>query len=474
MPNRLRVLIVEDDADASENLRDILSLDDHQVTLESAAKSALVRAKSGTWDVVILDRNLPDGVADELIPAFKSALPMSEVIVVTGYADLDGTIAALRAGAADYIIKPINPDALRASLIRIAQKRRTEKELREERQFAQTILETAEAIILVLNTHGRIVRFNPYLAELTGYSLEEVADHDWFETFIPEEDRPRIRDVFERTVQQLESRGIINPILTKTGQTCDIRWSNTVLKDMDGKVTGVLTVGLDITDLITAQKRLLQAERLAAIGQTMAGLAHESRNALQRVQNSVELLELELEDHPQALADLAKINRASNDLRDLLEEVRQYAAPIHLEKTPSNIQQVWRSAWESLHVRRQGRDVRFHDRMDKSPAATNIDTRRMEQLFRNLFENALDACHDPVEIGVECECQSDALRILVRDNGPGMQSSEKDHAFEAFFTTKATGTGLGLAIVKRIIDAHNGSICISNSPTQFEIRLPIA
>ncbi|MCA9201267.1 MAG: PAS domain S-box protein, partial [Planctomycetales bacterium] len=310
MPNRLRVLIVEDDADASENLRDILSLDDHQVTLESAAKSALVRAKSGTWDVVILDRNLPDGVADELIPAFKSALPMSEVIVVTGYADLDGTIAALRAGAADYIIKPINPDALRASLIRIAQKRRTEKELREERQFAQTILETAEAIILVLNTHGRIVRFNPYLAELTGYSLEEVADHDWFETFIPEEDRPRIRDVFERTVQQLESRGIINPILTKTGQTCDIRWSNTVLKDMDGKVTGVLTVGLDITDLITAQKRLLQAERLAAIGQTMAGLAHESRNALQRVQNSVELLELELEDHPQALADLAKINRA--------------------------------------------------------------------------------------------------------------------------------------------------------------------
>ncbi len=336
MENPLRVLIVEDDEDARESLRDILSLDDHQVEAVATAGAALGNRKFAQSDVIVLDRQLPDGLAEELLPQFKQLAPHSELIVITGYADLEGTIKALREGAADYIVKPINPDALRASLVRIAERRRIEGELQKERRFAEEVLETAEAIILVLDLQGRILRFNPYLTQLTGYTLEEVRHQNWFDRFIPGRDITRVRGVFGRTVQQLQTRGVVNSIRTKSGRLRSIRWSNTTLKDEHGEPAAILSVGLDVTHVMHAQDQLLQSERLAAIGQTMAGLAHESRNALQRIQAVLEVLELQFEDQPEILRDLATIDRASRDLRNLLEEVRAYAAPIHLE-APSDL-----------------------------------------------------------------------------------------------------------------------------------------
>src|SRR5579885_3267166 len=112
----LRVLVIDDDADTRNNLRDILELDDFQVETAGTVAEVLQSRNWHGYLAILLDRRLPDGTAEELLPRLRQLAPDASILVVTGYADLQGAIAALRQGAADYILKPINPDALRASL----------------------------------------------------------------------------------------------------------------------------------------------------------------------------------------------------------------------------------------------------------------------------------------------------------------------------------------------------------------------
>ncbi len=114
---RLDILVIEDDPDARANLRDILELDDHRVTTVGSAAEALKQADLGRFSAIILDRRLPDATAEQLMPKLKAAHPDAAVIVVTGYSDLQGAIAALRQGATDYILKPLNADVLRPAWV---------------------------------------------------------------------------------------------------------------------------------------------------------------------------------------------------------------------------------------------------------------------------------------------------------------------------------------------------------------------
>ncbi len=412
MPETLDIYVVEDDDDARKGLIDILKLDHHRVTAFSTAQAALDHDLFQHVDVVLMDRRLPDGLAESLLPRLRSVASGVDFIIITGYADMNAAIAALREGVSDYLLKPVDPDALRATLARLAKRRSVERELYRQRRFAEKLLDTAEAIILVLDPQAKVLRANTYLLDLTGYTLAEIAGTDWFERFIPPRDQEKIREVFLETVQQVKTRGIINPILTRDGRECDIRWSNSTLRNAAGETTAVLCVGLDVTDHVKAQEQLLQSERLAAIGQTMTGLAHESRNALQRLQNAVELLQDELAGQTQALADLAKIERAGQHIRDLLEEVRAYAAPINLHLVSESISSIWRRAWRSLEHRLVEREAAICESLpegnDPARMMACVDARRMEQVFRNLFENTLDAA--PIRCGFTSKARSTATR----------------------------------------------------------------
>ncbi len=471
------VLLVEDDPDTQANLCDILEIDGNRVAVAGSAKEALERKDWAGLRVVILDRRLPDGNAEELLPELKQLAPQADVIVVTGYADLDGTITALRQGAADYIIKPINADALRASLRRITERHKMQHALHEEHELAERILNTAEAIVLVLDLDGNIVRFNPYMERLSGYTLDEVKGKSWFETFLRHGEQTRIEEVFRQTVDGERTTGTINPIVAKDGTEREIRWSNATLTDEHGDATSVLAIGLDITEFLDAQKKILQSERLAAIGQTMAALAHESRNALQRIQAGIEMVQLELSDDHAARGDLMRIETASDDLHGLMEEVRAFAAPINVDRYQCDLAKLWRRAWEHLAIARKGRDASLQEICDVDLQCT-VDGIRFEQVFRNLFENALAACADPVQINVTCSAvriaNQDGIQICVQDNGPGLTPEQRGKVFDAFFTTKSRGTGLGMAIVKRIVEAHDGQIEVGSSEggAEFVITLP--
>jgi signal transduction histidine kinase len=345
-----RILAVEDDRDTQSNLRDILELDGYQVDVAATVQETIRRANWQEYFAFILDRRLPDGTAEELLPQIRKAAPSAGILIVTGFADLEGTIAALRQGVDDYIFKPIDADALRASLIRI-------RKLREAR---------------------------------------------------------------------------------------------------DG---------------------LIQAERLAAIGQMVSGIAHESRNYLQKISGSAETLELHCGGDPQALVEIATIGRACDGLTRLLNDLREYAGPIKLERCRWDIVKVWRAAWKSVVTQHRDKTAEIVEQLDSGSAWCAIDAFRMEQVFRNLFDNALSACSPPARISVRhANGKLDQMvRITVSDNGPGLPAEQLSRVFEPFYTTKTRGTGLGLSIVRRIVEAHGGTITAvggSNGGAAFELAIP--
>src|SRR5205809_134190 len=125
----LRVLVVEDDPDTQANLRDILEMDGYAVEAAGSIAQTLARADWAGLFAVILDRRLPDGSAEDVLPRLRALAPDASVIIVTGLTDLTGVIAAIRQGAADYIIKPIDPDLIRRRLAGLAARRRAADEI---------------------------------------------------------------------------------------------------------------------------------------------------------------------------------------------------------------------------------------------------------------------------------------------------------------------------------------------------------
>jgi signal transduction histidine kinase len=268
------------------------------------------------------------------------------------------------------------------------------------------------------------------------------------------------------------------PILCRGEVLRWLVWNAQRLDDFDGQ-PAVLAVGQDFTERRVAQEQLLRSARLAGIGQMITGLAHESRNALQRIQSCSEMLELEVASNDEAMQLVRRLQEAQDNLRRLFDEVRGYAAPIQLERTACRLESVWREAWNLLEASRRGRDAALVEVADGVETTVTIDRFRLVQLFRNLFENALAACRDPVEIRIVCRespvAQRPALEVRIQDNGPGLTSEARQSVFEPFFTTKTKGTGLGMAIARRIVEAHGGHIAVGDQWTagaEFVVTLP--
>ncbi len=356
---------------------------------------------------------------------------------------------------------------------KVTERTRMRNMLHQEKEFSEGLWEHAQAIILVLDVRGCIIRYNPYLEDITGVPHREVKGLDWFDRFVPARERDRLREVFEETFRS-DTSATVSSLLTESGRERRISWSNKSLKNMAGRTIAMLSVGQDITELNQAQQRALQAERLAGIGQMSTGLAHESRNALQRIQACAEMLELEVEGNGEALDLVRRIKLAQDHMHRLFDEVRGYAAPVNLDRSACHLGSVWREAWELLLPQWEGRIAELVERNTGTELGFYGDHFRLVQLFRILFENSLAACRDPVRIEVKCSPAQlgphAAIRMSIRDNGPGLNPEQREHIFEPFYTTKTKGTGLGMAIAQRIVEAHGGHIAASDdSPSGADI-----
>jgi PAS domain S-box-containing protein len=469
----LHILVIEDDPDTRANLRDILQLDGHRVETAASIADAVARSDWDDISAVILDRRLPDGSAVDLLPKVKHLAPNTPVIVVTGHPDIEQAIAALREGAYDYILKPINPDALRARMKRITERRHAERQLAESEARNRALLDAIPDTMLRMSRDGTILDFRAHRDSDVTEWPPDIVGSDIRRSTLPEDAVEKLKEA------------IVDALATETVRRVEYAMPHDggtrffearIVKGGDDEVVAIVR---DVTARKQAAGRALQAERLAAIGQMVAGLAHESRNAFQRSQACLEMLALVVEDRREALELVQRIQKAQDHLHYLYEEVRTYAAPIHLQHQMCDLAQVWRDTWTYLEVERSEKNVSLREQRDETDLMCEADPNALEQVFRNVLENAISACREPGEIVIRSSQTridgQEAVEIRVRDNGPGFDSETERKIFEPFFTTKTQGTGLGMAIARRIVEAHGGRIAVgedSSNGAEIVITLP--
>jgi len=362
----------------------------------------------------------------------------------------------------------------------ISKQKQAEQKIREDAKRMRAILDTAVEGIVTINEQGIIEVFNRAAETIFHYGAEEVLGRNvrllMPSPFQEEHDGYITR---YRTTGEKKIIGIGREVVgrRKDGSTFPMELSlSEVRLDNHFLFTGTVR---DISERKRLEARIMQAERLAAIGEAMTGLTHESRNALQRSQACLEMLKMSVEGNAQASDLIADIQQAQNDLHCLYEDVKEYAAPLKLQWNRNNVGRIVREAWAHLSHQWSGRTNRFFEEHGDLDLLCNVDAFALRRVFQNIFDNSLAACSDPVAIVVSYSESNSGdvpmLQVSVRDNGPGLSPEAKQKVFEPFFTTKTKGTGLGMAICQRIVLAHGGEIDVveRNEPgAEFVIKIP--
>ncbi len=168
----------------------------------------------------------------------------------------DGTLKILETNGVPFFDKKGDFAGYRGIDRDITERIVTETMLKQERDFSNRLVETAPLIIVILNPEGKIIRFNNYMESVSGYSLKEIEGEDWFNTFLPESQREEMKKIFMTAIDDIQTNGNVNPILTKDGSQKLIEWYDRTLKDIAGNTVGLLSIGLDVTDRKEDEEKL--------------------------------------------------------------------------------------------------------------------------------------------------------------------------------------------------------------------------
>jgi len=161
---------------------------------------------------------------------------------------------------ADLAVSEVDHLGFFTGIVRdISVRKEIQERARREHEFAERLIETTQNIILVIDCDGRIVRYNSVFEKISGTPLEEVEGCDWFDTFLPDRDRDRIRELFLRKAVSKPVRGNINAVMTKSGQERDIEWYSAPLREPEGKVTAIVCSGVDVTDRLRLEQEVYRA-----------------------------------------------------------------------------------------------------------------------------------------------------------------------------------------------------------------------
>lgn len=377
------------------------------------------------------------------------ALQRGEVVIIyTLFLHLVGFILAAVMG--NHLVERarLTEDALRE----------TEVNYEELKQLHSTIVENLESGLLSITRNGLIRVFNPYLEKLTNVTQAYAYG------------RP-VSSIFpllpvEGDSLQRHSRGEFH-YRPSAGASLTIGYATVPFENLQGEMTGLIVTIKDLTGLKQMQLALKRSDRLAALGELSARMAHEIRNPLAAISGSVQLLsEHGCLNEQESSRLLAIVVRESDRLNGLITDFLAYARPTPPRPEQFNLHQLITDL-QSLLVG----DSRFQKVQLLLDIPEDLqawaDRGQLHQVLLNLLQNAVDAMPDGGEVAISADLQSghdDAgnpcalLCLKVADQGLGMDEETCRHLFEPFWTTKPTGTGLGLATVYRIVEAHGGMV----------------
>jgi len=367
------------------------------------------------------------------------------------------------------------------ALVDVTERRAIEKQLHQQQEFARRLVDSFPDLILVIDVERRYTFVSPRVSEVLGCEPSEFIGTSFGDrTHL--DDRPAILALFEALVARRQSFGSIEVrVRHKQGEWRSLRCNLSPLFDEQGAIDGVVISGRDVTEVKRLETQLIQAEKLAAMGQMLAGVAHELNNPLTAILGASELLRDRQGVDENTKRQLEMTHRQARRAARIVQNLLEFSRPASPQKKALDLNLVIDRTLQ-LHehsLRRNNVEVEFQA-VPGFPAIVG-DANQLIQIFLNLISNAEHAIREVRQSGriqIRLERAVNRVFVTVQDDGVGIKPEALKKLFDPFFTTKRPGggTGLGLSICMSIVREHGGNIEASSLPAggaAFTVSLPI-
>jgi PAS domain S-box-containing protein len=498
MNKRLRVLVVDDSEDDTELVLRELHRGGYDVAHRRVETAETMRAalSQRSWDIVISDYTLPGFDAPAAISVLTESGQDIPILVVSGTIGEDTAVEALKAGAADFMVKGRLARFL-ASIereLRVAETRRksrgAEEAARESEVKYRRIVETAQEGIWVLDASDRTTYVNQRMADMLASTPAQLVGRSLFDFMDDEWKQIAIRKLGRQRPGPAESHEF--KFRRANGSEFWGSLSTSPVADDVGQDTGALAMVADITEQRKLKNQLMVSDRLASVGTLAAGVAHEINNPLASVIANLELALPHLDWLQTKVGDAEPLRSLREQINDARESAKRVQGTVKDLKIFARAQEDKRENVDvrlvlDSAVRLSWNEIRHRAKLVKSYGAVppvDASESRLGQVFLNLIVNAAQAIPegkaDQNEIRLVTTVGTDGdVVIEVHDTGHGMSPEVIERLFTPFFTTKPVGfgTGLGLSICHRIVSSLGGQITVESKPgrgTMFRVSLPAA
>ena len=330
---------------------------------------------------------------------------------------------------------------------------------------------TREGLLTLMNDEAyRIFEITPHETDLGRPVGEVLGDH-------PEVVR-LLQGVFD--LHQLPNRAELR--LRPSGRV--LGYTLALVRDDTGRVVGSSMFFKDLTLVEQLEERERLRDRLAALGEMAAAIAHEVKNPLAGIEVLAGLLRRKITDTPDAQSVLTDIIHEVKMANAIVQEVLEFVRPIRLQVGRTAVAEAVRSAVQLADTKARRGDVSVDINVPQELPPIQGDQYQLTQVFTNLLMNAYEAMEGKGRVTITARTvrvnngfqEQDTVLVELADEGPGMPQDVADRVFNPFFTTKPQGSGLGLAIVRKIVDAHDGRIDLNTAPgrgTLIRVTLPV-
>lgn len=361
-----------------------------------------------------------------------------------------------------------------------------EQNVKQKAGFQARLIGSSNDGIVATNDRWQIVIFNPAAESIFGYISEEVIHKMNFRDIYP----PQIIEAFETAMDETDSDKWSLPwretlITDSDGNEIPVRFSGTILRQRHKKM-GLVAFFQDLRDIKRLERELLNAERLAAVGQTVAGMAHCVKNILHGLKGGSYMVNLGIknENRDKLQTGWDMVQRNITRTHDLVQDLLSYSKERQPEMAPCHPNEIVEEVIELMQAVATENNVTLETSLSPEIGEVLLDERSLHRSLLNLVGNAIDACRDDPDPGkthmVKISTIMDkdqAIRFDITDNGAGMSEEVQNKLFSSFFSTKGSqGTGLGLLVTSKLIEEHKGNISVDSQlgqGTTFTIRLPM-